>query len=297
MLRAVCAALETQTEENREMSETMQAQEQEQSQAAQQEIPATAETSTETKTETFTLANVKREYFGPDEAEKAVEHVSKVMEVCPENSLLANFDFETEEVPDGWGIAVVPISKRIKDDKSGDTSTVNLGAVVARVPSPELILDDEKGKEFVRRVLMDNVFAQIASASRPDKDTGQIDREAFVPKELTDFITIRTKGEGLKTFNMLAPDVLKMLKKKSPALKFLNAALLRQALQNASWANSTLPNIPQEHWEALLKAMIALARKKEADPSILQQWLARRDQAEMEAVVVEDFDAAIASLE
>lgn len=275
------------------MTDTMQAE------SVSEETAAPVEASTETETtetKEFTLADVRREYFGPDQTEKAVEHVSKVVEVCPEDALVANFDLENDEVPEGWGIAVVPISKRIKDE-SGEGKTINLGVCIAKVPSPELILEDEAGRDFVRRTLMDNCISQVASAARPDKDTGKIDAETFVPKELKDFITIRTKGEGLKTFNSLAPDVLKLLKKKSPALKYLNTQLLRQALQNAAWAKTTLPNIPQSHWEGLLNAMIALARKKEMDPSILQQWLSRRDQAEMEAITVEDFDAAIASLE
>lgn len=249
---------------------------------------------TTTAADAFTLQNIKRRYFAPDELETAQAEIGKVLAVCPQNMFRSNFDLADEKVPDGYGVAIVPISQRQKVGE--DQKTVVLGATVALVPSPQVIMADDAGMDFVRDTLVDVCVAKIANAVRP-KD-GVLDADLFIPKTLEHFITVQKKGEGLKTFNELAPRVIKAMKEKTKgAMQFLTPQILRQVLQNSGWASHTFPNIPDTSWERVLEMMIKLATAEKLDTNILESWKSSRNEAAMAEVDADDFESAIASLE
>ena len=62
--------------------------------------------------ETFKLGDVVKRYFSPDQLQdEAQAAVSKIVAIAKTGEIKRNFDPE-EPFPDGYGLAVIPLSKR-----------------------------------------------------------------------------------------------------------------------------------------------------------------------------------------
>lgn len=259
-----------------------------------QSMTSESQVSTETAVETdddsgdsddddtgFTLQDVDRCYFGPDAMQDAQEYLAKVTALDPAPNIQMNWDTEKDQVQDGFGIAVVPISKRTEGK-----GNVVIGVAVAQIPDPATIAKHEKGQEFISSLITDVCIAKVANSVRPRSDGTTA---GSMPKSLEDFIESRRGRESLKAFTETANVFVKALRKKG--LKMMTAPLLRQILQSKQFAD----NMPIPHteglWERVGEKMIALAESKKLDASVIRNWLETRDQVEISAVEELDVDA------
>lgn len=243
--------------------------------------PATAEgmpaeavqNATDGDDKSFKLDDVKRKYFSPDNLEEGVSYVNQIIEIG-EVDIKRNFK-EEDDFPEGFGLGVIPISVR-----EGDKNVVKSVAVCA-IPDVSIVVNHEKGQQFISDVVQSNFLVKAANAFRVRPDGGTA---ATVPETLEDFITSMKGREGLKTFTEIASTFVRALKKKG--IKFMTPALLRQTLQSSQFASGQFEKIEQASWVKILDSMIAYAKTKQLDTSILEHWKNTRD--EKEAVEIDD---------
>lgn len=251
------------------------------------EMPAamvSGETATAAEDAKFTLGDVTRRYFSPDQLPKeASDYLKKVIEVAAIGEIKRNFDPE-KPFPEGYGLAFIPLSKR---DASGK-GNITIGIAVAAIPDPELVGAHEKGGEFIRDAITDVFMAKIANACRPRADGTTA---PTIPYEIMDFLESRRGRETLKAFSEIAPIFVKALRKKG--IRFMTAQLLRQTLQSKQFAESQFEKIPQEAWQKVLDGMIVKAKSEGHDPAVLVDWKQTRDATEVPDIgelTAEDFD-------
>ena len=244
---------------------------------------ATTEIATSDESESsddkFTIDKIERKFYPPDKLQEATEMIAAIQEIVVENNIRFNFDPDKQEVPEGYGLATVPISERVPGGKGNKF----IGVVIAAVPDPGTIADHEKGGPFIREVVTDYFLAKIANAARP-KATGV---PAILPFSIEDYLERRRGRESLKTFTELAPRYVKALREKG--LKMLNQALLRQILQSKIFSTQFNEKLEErDFWSSLLDKMIAKSQANNLDPAVLENWRNTRD--EIEAVDVSDLD-------
>lgn len=235
----------------------------------------------------FTLQDVDRCYFSPDKIVEANSYVAKVLSTGVE--IKRNFD-PTKPIPEGYGLAVVPIAKRQVTPGTGSGNVI-VGVAVAAVPDPSLIVVHEKGEQFVRDVIMDHFLAKIANSVRPRKDG---ETAASMPIKVEDFIESRRGKESFKTFTEIAGKFVKGLRKKG--LKFMSQPILRQVCQSTAFAKERFEKIDQAVWIAVIGKMITAAKSENLDPAILQNWLDTRDSetlADVEELTIDGLDDLI----
>ena len=244
---------------------------------AQAEVPATetAEVA-ETGSDDFTTEDIKRRFFSPEQLQDhGVPYINKIQSLGV--PVKRNFDPQ-QDFPSGYGLGVIPISKRENEQN------VLVSVAVCAIPDLALVANDEEGQKFIRTAVIDTFMNKAANAFRERAD-GTV--AASAPYSLEDFITRRTRGESVKTFTTLAPHFVKALKQKG--LKFLTAQLLRQILQSASFAGQIAATVPQEKWVDVLDIMIGKASEAGLDTQILENWKSTRNEAELQSIEDEDF--------
>lgn len=261
-------------------------------------IPTAApETAVETSTdgtdggdEEFTLDSVDRRYFGPDKLEEAEAYIQQVQTVCSDDSLKTNCKDVLENkatVPEGYGLAVIPIAKRQEGGKGNKV----IGVAIAVMPDAAYVAGQPKGVDYITGVVQDSFMAKIANAVRPRDDGG----EGTIPFTLEDFLTSMRGKESLKTFNELAPVFVKALRQKG--MKSITPVILRQALQSAAFAEQHYGLVDQAEWLKVLDVMISKAKAKQLDPGVLVSWKETRNERETTEITSDLIDSALAALE
>lgn len=231
----------------------------------------------ENKDDEFSLQEVERCYFAPDVlASEAMPYLEKI-ESLNDVKITRNFDPE-KEFPENYGLGIVPITKRSDTGKGN----VTIGVCVAAIPDVSLVAEHDKGSEFIRNTVHAFFLTKIANAARPKNDGTSA---GSLPFSLDSFLEKREKGEGLKTFTALAPDMVKSLRKRG--LKLMTAFILRQVLSSKAFAETQFPKIEQESWLHVIDVMIKAAREKKLDPQVFITWKETRDSATAEE---EEFD-------
>ena len=236
-------------------------------------------TETNSEDETFTIESVERKFYPPTKLAEATEMINTIQEAVAEERIRWNFDPEKQTVPDGYGLATVPISERQPGGKGNRT----IGVIIAAVPDPETISSHEKGGPFIREVIVDYFLAKIANAARP-KATGV---PTSLPFSIDDYLERRRGRESLKTFTELAPRYVKALREKG--LKMITQPLMRQILQSKIFSQQFNDKLEdRQFWAGLLEKMIEKAKSSDLDPAVLENWRDTRDQVEV--VDVSDLD-------
>ena len=231
----------------------------------------TAETGGENTSKPFTIDDVTKKIFTASDTDNAVAYVGKVQSVVDENAIVWNFDPNGEEgLPEGYGIGVFPVSERNAETKKNVLSQV----IIAGVPDFSTVMEDEAGRDFVINALNNAISTKLANAVR------NADGPVKLPLSVRDFVTRKTRGDDLKSFNELSQGLIKLLK--DMGFKNMNKPTLRGCLNNADMAESQYPKVPQEQWEKLLDVCILMAGKKGLDDSIFVHWKATRDDATFE---------------
>ena len=195
-----------------------------------------------------TLQDIEKKFFPSSALDAGQEYIGSVMEICNRENIspVLNFDAE-EEFPEGYGLAILPLSQRV-----AERGNVISGVAIAAVPEYETILADETGLAFIQKQIQDNVLRQVVAASK-SKD-GAL---TSIPYKIADFTT-STRASGLAAFNHVATMFVKALKGKG--LKLLSKGFLRQILASAAFAEQQYPRIPQDNWVHVLNSMVAHAQ-------------------------------------
>jgi len=173
-----------------------------------------------------------------------------------------------EELPDGFGLLVRPVSKRGKGLQ---------GVVVAAMPTLEAILAHEKGEQFVRDAMLSVLSDKLVAAVR-----GRGDDAVFggtMPFTLADFLAPAKRDGGLPAFNIVANLFVQALKKKGA--KKMTKGLLRQICESTAFAEAEFPTVGQEQWVNVINTMASKATKEGESDAIFNHWLATRDQVEI----------------
>lgn len=231
----------------------------------------------------FTLADIEKKYYEPNEAGEfdadAINYLSQVETVAKAaKSFRTNFDAEQDGIPEGYGLLILPISKR------GTDGNETIGAAIVAVPTLATtagysVDGNSVGEDFIQDAVLAAFSVKVANAVRPRAD-GTV--AGSIPRTLADFLESRKRGEGFKTYTAIASDMVKALKEKG--LKNITTSMLRQCLSSKQAAESFYRTVSQDKWVKILDAMIGLAAKRSLDPAILIDWKNTRDEAELEAV-------------
>jgi hypothetical protein len=231
---------------------------------------------------------IKKQYFDSKKIDAAQDAIGIVSAIAEEHSLKMVFNFDVEApFPDGYGIAIAPISKREKS-----TNHV-LGVAIAAIPDVATVQEVEGGIQFVHDCAVTAMIAKLSNSVRPRGDSGET--AASIPFSVTDFITTNRPDGVLLSFRALAPLYVKMLKKKG--LKLMTESILRQCLQSAAFAEQQFSKIDQDKWEKILSSMVATAEKEGLAAGMLLEWQKTRDSATLQDDDVDlsdlDFDVEV----
>ena len=228
----------------------------------------------------FTLDSIEKRYFPPSDLQAAQILLSKI-EVLKNNGVNVKMTFDQEkEFPTGYGLAVIPLSER----QEGGEGNKKTGVVLAAIPDPDTIAQDDAGRQFIRENTIAAFLSKVANAARPRPD-GQV--AATMPFTIKDFIEGGRRGESLKSYTELSGDFVKALRKKG--LKFISATILRQCLSNMAFAENQFSGIDQSSWVAVIDMMIAKATEKGLDVAIFANWKLTREDQEINELQDLDF--------
>ncbi len=258
---------------------------------------AAAETgeSTETNETAFaSLDDIGKRYFGPDEvAGEGGQYFLAAQEAAKkagEGTFLANFDFNAdmgseEGFPEGYGLAVVPVSQRV------DGKTVTVAIVASAIPTVDMILSAENGREFVDDLVISALMTKVGNAGRPREGQTGV---PILPKSLADFMEGGRK-ESTKGFMDVAPNFVKLLK--ANGMKNITTPMLRECIQSTIIAEQYYPDVSQERWVKLGNGIVAMGKAKKLDMSVVEHWIETRDEAPGRHVDDSVLDSVLAGLE
>lgn len=226
-----------------------------------------------------TVDEIRRAYYAPSQQDEINSAVEYAQQAAANDNIPLSFNFDPNEaLPDGYGIATIPVTQR--REGSGN---VPIGVYIAAIPDPDTIAASEQGANWARDAVVNALLNKFANAVRPRGDNQGLPESA--PFTVEDFITSASRDQGLAFFREVGGDYVKALKKMG--LRIMNLALFRQVLSSAPFAEQQFPNIDQSKWEGILDKMIAKARNEGKDPGILTVWREQRDNTEIN---VQDFD-------
>lgn len=238
------------------------------------------------------MDDVKRqEFFGEKllELEDEFNEINKI----PGVKIAQNFNFAEQQLPEGYGVAIVPVAQRVEvpgqDEKKSKTAIIGICAI----PSVQLLSETETGSEFLVDAVNNALTSRLASLLRQslNRDHGEL----VLPLTVEDFAEGGRRSEANKAFNELAPFWVDALKKHG--FKPMTVSILRQLLSSAPYASTVFPDIQQETWEGVIHKMIAAAEKKGLPASGLRAWLETRKDVEPKKADDADLAALIESLE
>lgn len=222
------------------------------------------------------LDDLKRDYFPPTAKDQAQIAIKKAKDIAEANNIPVNFNWQAEDgepLPEGYGVAIIPIPQR------REGGNVIVGLHVAGLPDPAKIAKegsdeggDGIGEKWIADALVKVLINKYSNAVR-SRD-GQTDA-VTAPFSVRDFITSATRESGLVFFREIQALYVRTLKKKG--LKLMNAALLKQTVASAQFAEQTFPNIPQTVWEGVLDTMIRRAVVEHKEPGIIKTWRETRN--------------------
>jgi hypothetical protein len=217
-----------------------------------------------------TLQDVEKKYFSSDAIEAGGAYVNQVVELAQASNIQPLLNFNPDEaIPDGFGLAVIPLNKRVPE-----RGNVINGICIAAIPELTTVAEADNGQDWINKLVTDALIRQVANAAKP-KEEGAL---TSLPLSVAEFIT-SARSSGLAAFNEFASAYVTALKKKG--LKFMSKVLLRQTLQSAAVAGQIFPKISQDDWKLVLQSMIQHAQKASIDSGVLKLWLETRDQAEI----------------
>ncbi len=216
--------------------------------------------------------DIKKAYYASAQLADAQVAMDSAMNIATALELEVVFNFDTEkEFPTGYGIALIPIAKRVNNVNQ------TLGVAIAAVPDLATVEAHDHGKAFIMDSVIGSMVAKLANAVRPRGTDG--DTASSIPFSVEDFITSNRAEGVLVAYRKFASAYVKVLKKKG--LKYITESILRQVLQSAAFAEQQFPKIPQDKWIQILDSMMARAEAEGVAVGMLADWKQSRDSAEL----------------
>jgi len=232
----------------------------------------------------ITLQDVEKKYFPPEQLEAGSDYIAEVLAIASAENVEPVFNFDTEgEFPDGYGLSIIPLQKRIPE-----RGNLTYGIVIAAIPSVDALAAEESGIAYISKIINDSLIRQVTIAAKP-KDEGAL---ISIPFKIDEFVT-SARSSGLAAFNAVATDYVKALKTKG--LKFMSKVLLRQVLSCADFAKQQFPRLTQDNWNLVLDSMIAHVKQQGMEAGVLGHWKATRDSVEIDTTEIDltDLDSII----
>lgn len=186
------------------------------------------------------------------------------------------------ELPDGYGLLIMPISKTVSASADGTVKKrVFEHCIIAACPTLPVVLayQDKDGKatgeEYVESAVLSAMQAKLRNGlSRTDDP-----KDAKLAYTVEEFITSAERGaadQGLAAYKHVAPILVKALGKHDINV---NAQVLRQVLQQTVFAKALFPNVAQNVWQKVISLGKSEAVKAKQKPEIFDRWLETRDSA------------------
>ena len=236
----------------------------------QQGSNAATVASTAQPTET-TVQDIEKKVFPPEMLNEATSYIQEVIAIAEKENIEPVFNFDPAgDFPEGYGISVIPLTKRV-----AERGNLTYGIVIAAVPTVETLANDEAGANYISKIVTDNLLRQISAGAKPKDEGAQIS----IPFKVSEFVTT-SRTSGLAAFNAVASDYVKALKTKG--LKFMSKVLLRQVLASAAFAEQQFPRLSQENWQLVLDSMVAHVKQKGMEAGVLGHWKNTRDTVEID---------------
>ena len=220
-----------------------------------------------------TNTSKERRYFGPSRFQEALAQLAEVQKTQGVE-VTTNFD-KPEDVPQNHGILFQPVLERAA--KRGGPLQLT-GMIVAHVPDLSIVQKTDAGTEYLidalselygRRLKQDVAQAQASHA------------KVKLPQNIEEFVARETRDN---LFQNLMQNTVRKLKKNGGSLALLTQAILKNALQSASFAKGMFPKITQADWAKVLDGMIAEADKQGLETSVLTDWRDTRNDKTLEDV-------------
>lgn len=229
----------------------------------------TTQTANETA-EVASMETIEARTFAQSNLEAGMNYANECIAIAEANGAVPVFAFDTDkEFPAGYGLAVVPITKIVNNERS------NINVCIAAIPEFTTVAQAAGGQAWIEEIVQNALVTKVRNAVRPRADGATA---LTIPFSVEDFIT-RAKAESTMTgFNALASGVCKTLKDKVKGL-VINKELLRNALSSKAFAEEFYSKLPQEVWVKVLDSMIAAASGKQLAVSAMQEWRETRDNA------------------
>lgn len=194
---------------------------------------------------------------------------------------ITNFTGELEE---GFSLAIVPYTDATKSGYStGDPFEKKVVAYIsAPIPSLELLMTTEEGRDFVFKSVNASLVAKIIAVVK-DRLKGKANQvtEALIntiefPTTLAEFVERKRSKFDLEAWKHYAKPFCAMLKDKKDFP--VSPVALRLYFSNSAIAKRDHPKIAQHIWEGMLARLIETAKAAKFDVSLFEHWLTTRDQ-------------------
>ena len=190
----------------------------------------------------------------------------------------------TGELETGFNLAIVPYTDATKHGyvKGSDVEKKIVAYVVAPIPSLEMLMQTDEGKDFILKAVNASLVAKLL-ASVKDKLKGNANKitEALInsielPTTLADFIERKRSKFDLEAWKFYSKPFCSMLKDKKDFT--ISPAALRLVFSNAAIAKRDHPKIAQSTWEGMLVRLMQTAKAANFDTTLFEHWLTTRDQ-------------------
>ena len=245
------------------------------------------------------VENIKREFFvGEHSRDAMIAAVAKAQRAAlaakhPDTGealdVRMNFDAE-KPLPNGYGIAVLPIDRKSTDGKRG-AKQQRIGMGIVALPSANLLInsDDEPVKKWVSSILEQTLLNKLANALRPKEDGSSA---PSLPFSVHDFCVV-SRPQTTAVWNEIAPPFLSALQQRyRKSFRGVTRDIFRRLLSSAEYAQQVAPSTKQELWVKLIERMRDEASKAGKDPQVFQTMLETREKVSFEISLpnVDDLD-------
>jgi hypothetical protein len=248
-----------------------------------------AQTNTATQTAAFTLDDVEKTYFSPSEI--GGDRFNALAANIASTGVKPKDNLDGKDIPEGYGLLVLPISKRVNNENK------TTGVAICAVPDFQHaanFTDDggnALGRTFIENSYYNALAVKLGNAVRERKN-GQA--AETIPLREIEFFTTMRGGDSVKSFSKLAPLFVSALRKQG--LRSITQQTLRMCLTSQPFATQQHPKVPQEAWEKVLHTMIREAEKQSLPTEVFANWLATRNETEIEDEIgsFDDLESLIA---
>lgn len=190
----------------------------------------------------------------------------------------SNVNINDFNVPDGFGVMIVPITERDTSEKKLGNVTKAIGVYVVPTMDAVMAYGEGKGREFVVNAYEQALLRKLTPAVK----TRRAGNDVALPSKLEEFVESQRGGTDGKAFTKLAPKMVAALKQRG--LSNINPNILKMVLSSKAAATALFPKFENSgNWVKVLNILIAEATKENLDVTQMNNWLATRDQTAMDA--------------